>query len=80
MFAVPPGWPSAIGNPADADLNDEEVAEVSRQLTENIIPAFVAELDSLAKLPCSSHELTQEMHAAGVCVCVAVICASVLAI
>jgi hypothetical protein len=64
--AVPVGWPGATGHPLDSEVNDDEVAEVSRKLLDDVIPSFVAELDSMTRLPCDSHELSAEMHAAGI--------------
>lgn len=65
-MVVPAGWPAATGHPLDSEVNDDEVAELSRKLLDDVIPSFVAELDSMTRLPCTSHELSTEMHAAGI--------------
>lgn len=67
MCAVPAGWPSSIGHPPDGEANDDEVADVSNRLASEIIPDFVAQLDALEILPCTSTELASAMHAAGMC-------------
>ena len=63
--------PDAFSDVGDVDESvleflDTKVAKASQALQEDVIPQFVADLDSMRSLPCDGRSLVQQMHSAGI--------------